>query len=211
MDFILVRHVETTGNYEKRFSGITDVEYTEEGKKQSERLIQRLRDYQVDKIYSSPLSRAFIIAKKVGEDTSTPVEVIKELSEMNFGIFENLTFKEVTQKYNEHWLKWESDYFNYQIPKGDSLCIFHHRIIEFIDSIKRNEGRCMIVCHGGTIQSIITHLLHLEVKDRWHFSIPLGGIAEIEYQKDFGILKAFYSAIDHSFSDIDCYYQGSFI
>lgn len=189
MDFILVRHVETTGNYEKRFSGITDVQYTQEGKRQFTKLIQKLRNHQVDRIYSSPLSRALTIAKRVGEDTAASVEVIQELSEMNFGIFENLTFEEVIEQYHEHWLKWEEDYIEHQIPEGDSLRLFHNRITNFIDGLKDQKGKCMIVCHGGTIQSILTHLLDLQIQDRWHFSIPLGGIVEISYQDNFGILK----------------------
>lgn len=195
MKFLLVRHVETTGNFEKRFVGVTETQYTEKGKEQFIRLTETLKDFDVDIIYSSPISRALNIARKVGEDTSTEVKVVDILTEMNFGIFENLTFNEVEKDYNEHWLKWEADFLNYQLPQGDSLQLFHNRIAEFVDGIKNNDGTCMIVCHGGTVQSILTHLLDLQVLDRWHFHIPLGGIIEISYQNDFGMLQSLKSPV----------------
>lgn len=195
MKFILVRHVETTGNYENRFAGVTETKYTEKGKEQFIKLTEALKDYEVDVIYSSPISRALNIANKVGKDTSTEVKVVDILSEMNFGIFENLTFKEVEKDHNEQWLKWEADFLNYQLPQGDSLQIFHNRIVEFVDTIKNNEGTCMVVCHGGTVQSILTHLLDLQILDRWHFHIPLGGIVEITYQDNYGMLQSIHSPV----------------
>lgn len=194
IEFILVRHVETTGNYEKKFVGITEVEYTERGKKQFVQLTNVLKEYKVDQIYSSPISRALKIAKKVGEDTSTDVKVIDELSEMNFGIFEGHHFKDIVKEYKEHWDDWQKDYLNYCIPKGDSLQSFHERVSSFIDSIKDKEGSCMIVCHGGTVQSIMTHLLNLQVLDRWHFYVPLAAVVEISYTDGFGMLKSLTSA-----------------
>lgn len=195
MEFVLVRHVETTGNFENRFAGVTDTQYTEKGKEQFIKLTEALKDYKADVIYSSPISRALKIAQTVGEYHSTEVKVIDILSEMNFGIFENLTFKEVEKDHNEHWLKWESDFLNYQIPNGDSLLLFHQRIADFMDTIKNNDGKCMIVCHGGTVQSIMTHLLDLQVLDRWHFHIPLGGIVEIGYRDNFGMLQSLHSPV----------------
>ena len=194
MEFTLVRHVETTGNYENKFVGVTEVEYTERGKKQFVQLANVLKEYKVDQIYSSPISRALKIAKKVGENTSTEVKVIDELSEINFGIFEGLHFENILKDYKKHWDDWQNDYLNYCIPKGDSLQSFHSRVTSFIDSIKEEEGSCMIVCHGGTVQSIMTHLLDLQVLDRWHFHIPLAGIVEISYAEGFGMLKSLTSA-----------------
>ncbi|MPW26929.1 histidine phosphatase family protein [Alkalibaculum sp. M08DMB] len=195
MKFTLVRHVETTGNYENRFAGVTETLYTQKGKEQFIKLTNALKEYKVDNIYSSPISRALNIANKIGEYTNTEVKVIDVLSEMNFGIFENLTFEEVVRDHNEHWLGWESDYLNYQIPEGDSLKLFHQRISDFLDTIKNEDGTCMIVCHGGTIQSIVTHLLNLQVLDRWHFHIPLGGIVEISYKENFGMLNKLHSLV----------------
>ena len=194
VEFVLVRHVETTGNYENKFVGFTEVEYTERGKKQFVQLTDALKELKVDQIYSSPISRALKIAKKVGEDTLTDVKVIDELSEMNFGIFEGLHFTDILNDHAEHWEEWQKDYLNFTIPSGESLQSFHHRVTTFIDTIKNEEGSCMIVCHGGTVQSILTHLLDLQMEQRWHFHIPLAGIVKITYTEDYGMLHSLTTA-----------------
>ncbi|NTW72103.1 MAG: histidine phosphatase family protein [Eubacteriaceae bacterium] len=190
MKFYLVRHVETTGNVENRFAGVTETEYTEKGRKQFQILTERLiNEFAFDSIYSSPISRANKIAVKVGQAKNIQVEVRKELSEMNFGVFENYRFEEIKEIHTEYWNKWNEDYVNYQIPQGDSLIEFHSRITEFLDSMKHKDGAALIVCHGGTIQSILTHLLGLKIEDRWHFHIPLAGLVEIKYENDYGMMN----------------------
>ncbi|MFZ7132728.1 MAG: histidine phosphatase family protein [Eubacteriales bacterium] len=196
MKFLLVRHVETTGNAEDRFAGITDTEYTAKGLKQFITITNKLKEISFDVIYSSPISRALKIAEKTGEHHNLDVVVKKELSEMNFGLFENLTFKEINEKHTEHWMNWEKDFIHYALPQGDSLYKFHHRIAGFIDAIKEEEATSLIVCHGGTIQSILTHLLNLELEHRWHFHIPLGGLVEIEYKNHYGMMTKLISLIE---------------
>ena len=196
MKFLLVRHVETTGNAEDRFAGVTETEYTEKGKEQFIILTERLKDYTFDKIYTSPISRARKIAETVGQAKNKKVIIKKELQEMNFGIFENLTFAEINEKHYEHWSNWEKDFTNYELPQGDSLYTFHHRITGFINTLKNEDGTSLIVCHGGTIQSILTHLLDIPIEDRWHFHIPLGGLAEVKYGNDYGMLMQLLSLVE---------------
>lgn len=193
MKFYLVRHVETKGNLEKRFAGITETEYTEKGLMQFEELKKKLsEDFEYDSIYSSPISRAKKIACAVGEKKNIDVICEEALSEMNFGIFENKTFDEIQSEDSCYWKKWNEDYMYYQIPKGDSLASFHKRVTKFLDKIKNDEGSSLVVCHGGTIQSIITHLLNLEIDKRWHFFVPLAGMVEIDYKDGFGIINGLF-------------------
>ncbi len=190
MKFYMVRHVETTGNIENRFAGITETGYTENGLRQFEVLTKKLaEDFEFDSIYSSPISRAKKIACAVGKQISLKVNLVPSLSEMNFGIFENRTFNEIQSEDNHHWNKWNEDYVNYQIPEGDSLAVFHKKVSDFVDRIKHQHGASLVVCHGGTIQSMVTHLLNLEIEKRWNFHIPLGGMVEIDYENDFGVIR----------------------
>ena len=78
----------------------------------------------------------------------------------------------------------------YFLGGGISMLVHAHSK----DTIKEEEGSCMIVCHGGTVQSIMTHLLDLQVLDRWHFHVPLAGIVEISYTQGYGMLKTLTSA-----------------
>ena len=61
---ILVRHAETPGSLERRFTGATDVHLTDEGLQQAEALGRRLKEVHIDAIYVSPLSRCRQTADK---------------------------------------------------------------------------------------------------------------------------------------------------
>lgn len=197
MKFYLVRHVETTGNVENRFAGVTETEYTAKGLQQFDVLVRRLaEEVQVDAIYSSPISRAHKIAKEVGRRKDMAVEVRQELSEIHFGVFENKEVRNIPDEFKDYWDAWNKDYVRYQIPGGESLQDFHSRVSGFADEIKDKEGSVLIVCHGGPIQSMVTHLLGFDITQRWHFFIPLGGLLEVEFKEGFGTLVRLVKMVD---------------
>lgn len=57
-EIYIVRHAEAEGNTNRMFQGSVDTNISENGEKQLERLMKRALDFDVDKIYSSPLKRA---------------------------------------------------------------------------------------------------------------------------------------------------------
>lgn len=197
MKFYLVRHVETTGNAENRFAGVTETQYTAKGLMQFDVLVRRLaEELEVDAIYSSPISRARRIAEAVGSRKNLPVEVRKELSEIHFGIFENQKVEEIPKEFQTYWDAWNQDVVNYTIPEGESLMTFHERVKPFVEELKEQEGAVLVICHGGPIQSILTHLLGLDITQRWHFFVPLGGLLEVRYEHGFGTLTRLVSMVD---------------
>src|SRR5512136_1382196 len=62
---ILARHGETEWNVEKVFRGRADVNLNEVGIKQAELLGKRLRNWELEAIYSSPVKRALDTANIV--------------------------------------------------------------------------------------------------------------------------------------------------
>ena len=188
MKFILVRHVETIANSQKKFYGWTESEYSEKGKEQIKEIIKILKYEVIDFIYSSPLKRALHIGELLSRELNKELQIIDNLKEMNFGIFEDKTYKEVIKEYENEWNMWTNDYKNYEIPGGENLKSVHKRATEFIDQIKNKSGKTLIVTHGGIVHSIITHLLNLDIDDRWHFKVLPGTIVEIDYVDKYGII-----------------------
>ncbi|MTI68923.1 MAG: alpha-ribazole phosphatase [Firmicutes bacterium] len=188
MKLILIRHVETIANYQKKYIGSTKSDYTNRGKKQIIKILKGIENEKVDKIYSSPLPRAFKLANKISNKLDKDIEIQNALKELNFGVFENKTYKEVKAEYENEWNEWINDYINYKIPKGESLKEVYKRVSSFLDSLKESNKTFLLVTHGGIIQTILTYLLDLNINDRWHFKIPPGSIVEIEYKDNYGIL-----------------------
>ncbi|QUH19997.1 alpha-ribazole phosphatase [Alkaliphilus sp. B6464] len=189
MKFILVRHGETMANIGKIYSGWSNYDLTEKGKLQIKILAEELKGYKVDAIYASSLGRTMETAKEIARIIGKEVVVNDNLREINFGVFDGKTAKEIEENYPNEWETWLNDYESYRIPEGECLQDVLNRAKGFIDSIKEKDGTCIIVSHGGVIQSIITYLLDLELKKMWHFQCPPGGYVEIDYTDNFGYLR----------------------
>jgi len=189
MKFILVRHGETKANIDKIYSGWSNYELTEKGKLQIKILAEELRTYKVDAIYASSLGRTMETAKEIGKIIGKEVVSDDNLREINFGVFDGKTAKEIEESYPNEWKAWLKDYESYKIPDGECLQDMLNRVKGFIDKVKGNDGTYIIVSHAGVIQSIITYLLDLELKKMWHFQCAPGGYVEIDYINDFGYLR----------------------
>lgn len=189
MKFILVRHGETVANTQKVFSGWSDYDLTEKGKLQIGILSEELKNYKVNTIYSSSLDRTVKTAREIAKVLEKEVVIDNSLKEINFGIFEGKTAKEIEVKYPNEWNTWLKEYESYRIDEGESLQDLLNRVKGFVDSIKEKEGSYIIVSHEGVIQTIITYLLDLDINKMWHFKCPPGGYVEIDYIENFGYLR----------------------
>lgn len=190
MKLILIRHTESIGNYEKKYIGWSESDLTDKGIDDIKKVEELVNGLEVDKIYTSPSKRTMLIADKLSALLNMGVLIHEDLRELNFGIFENRTYKELLDLYPTEVKKWSHDYVNYVIPKGESLFSMHNRVIKFINNLtNKGDGTNIIVSHGGTIQSIITHILDLKIEDRWKFKINNGTLVELEYKNGYGILN----------------------
>ena len=84
------RHGQTVWNVENKICGVTDIELTQLGKEQADRLgeIIRTGDYHIDEILCSPLIRARETAERIAAKTGIPLRVEPRLTEQCFGRFE---------------------------------------------------------------------------------------------------------------------------
>lgn len=189
MKFILVRHGETCANIEGIYSGWSDYDLTEKGKQQISILAKELKPYNADAIYASPLGRTMTTANVISKIVGKEVNVVEELKELNFGVFDGKRAKDIEKEYPIEWKKWLSEYETYRMPEGECLQDVMDRSKAFIDSLKDKDGTSIIVSHGGVIQSLITYLLDIELSKMWHFQVTPGGYVEIDYTNDFGYLR----------------------
>jgi probable phosphoglycerate mutase len=84
----LVRHGATQLSTEDRFAGSTDVELSEEGIFQAERLAARLADDSISAVYSSPLKRTLHTARILGGPHGLTPIIRDGLREIDHGHWE---------------------------------------------------------------------------------------------------------------------------
>ena len=100
----ILRHGQTDLNLAQKWQGSgSDVLLNETGKKQAEALGEKIKDKGIKKLYCSSLLRAVQTANIVANKNTfmSPITILKDLRECDFGDFEGLTFDEVNQKYGD--------------------------------------------------------------------------------------------------------------
>jgi len=137
----IVRHGQTNWNLEGRYAGRIDVELNDTGIKQANVIKEELKDIKFDKVFSSPLNRAYETAQIIWDG-----EIIKDdrIIERSNGELEGKLKTEIT------------DYVDFNDPNEtkyniESIIDFRKRIKDFFDeitSIYQNED-VLVVTHAG--------------------------------------------------------------
>ena len=189
---ILVRHALTVDNQKSRLSGHIDSSISEEGKEQIDKITNYLKDFDIDKIYTTTSSRTKDTVKKLSELKSIEIIEKESLKEISFGDFEGLTFNDIKANHPEEFQDMIRKGYEYKYPNGESLIDSYNRVcIELDNIISNNDDRTILICsHGGTIRNIITYLISNSYKYHWNFKIDNGSVTILEVQDGFTVITA---------------------
>jgi len=141
------------------FIGRIDSPLTIEGKKEAMKTGMWLKNQGfLGQVYSSPLSRAYDTAQIiVNEIKKDKIEIVEDLIECDFGLFDGLSINEFKNKYPKEFLLWYHNPFVNNFPNGESFLECGKRFAKAIDEIleknKNNNEDILIVAHMCAIQS----------------------------------------------------------
>lgn len=137
MYILLVRHGETQATSEGRYEGDGDSPLTIEGQRRVKYLSNILASIGIDAVYSSPKKRCLETAWAIAEPHSLTVQVVPGLQEVNFGLWEGLTFEEVRRKDPDLSARWLDDPAHVRPPSGETLEEMASRVFQAFDDICR--------------------------------------------------------------------------
>ncbi|SKC75766.1 alpha-ribazole phosphatase [Maledivibacter halophilus] len=191
LEIIFVRHGESKMNKESLYCGWTDSFLTDKGVKQAEAVRKKLAGEEIKLIISSDLNRCFITAEIINKDHRKRIEKESSLKELNFGIWEGLSYDEIINKFPVEAKYWAEDFTNFKIPRGESLMEMHERVNNTFEKIinKYKKGKILIVTHGGVIRSILSEQITGSIDGYWKFKIENCGITRLQITEGFPILS----------------------
>ena len=184
---IIVRHGQTQMNVEGIFFGKLDPGLNEMGRVQSKKAGDILKKHGYDAIYSSDLVRESETAELVNY-LKLPIKFDKRLQEIDFGIFEGLSYKEIKEKYPVECKKSKNEWKTFDFVTGESLERLQSRAVEFVESLDKTKNN-LVVTHWGVINCILSWYFSDKLESYWKYSVENGGICIIEFADDFPILK----------------------
>lgn len=202
--FLIIRHGFSKTNAARIFAGNIDARLTEQGKLQGKLACEYVnKNFRVDAIYSSDLSRAVDTVKTLSDLTGLPVIKKKSLREMHCGIWENLSIETLVEKYGGQFKRWGEVDDTATPENGESWSQVSERIYNaFLDIAKENDGKTVVVAtHGVAIRSFRGKYSNIPMNE-WKEKIPYApnaSVTVVEYENGKFIEKA---VIDEYLGDL---------
>ena len=148
---VLLRHGESTWNFENRFTGWTDVDLTKKGANEAKNagLLLDKENLEFDLVYTSVLKRAMKTMQLcLGEMRfdNIPIEYDWRLNERHYGALQGLNKSETANKFgNKKVLLWRRSY-DIRPPLLESEDKRHPQFDKKYENLKKNElprGECL--------------------------------------------------------------------
>jgi broad specificity phosphatase PhoE len=162
----LVRHGETVLTAEDRFAGSTDVDLSDEGRRQAAMLAERLAHDKICAVYCSPMRRTRDTAAILGQPFGLTPQTRDGLREIDHGRWEGLTRAEVEERFGAEYEAWEADPFTFAPQGGESgLSVLARALPVIRDLVSRHDGdNVLVVSHKATIRLLISSLLGFDAR-----------------------------------------------
>ncbi len=183
---ILLRHAQCHGN--GYVGGQSDVALNTEGIQRASQIPALLEEVQIDRIFCSPMKRARqTITPFIDMNQHIPIDYDRRLREIDFGIFEGMTYDQIQATYPQQQKAWFSDQLGTAPQNGETLTELHKRVHSFIDEqlLYATEENTILLCgHGGSLRAITCELLRLGPDKHWSFHIQRGNFAIVHIYPD---------------------------
>lgn len=165
MELYIVRHGETLWNRDKRLQGSVDIELSDYGRELAIKTGEALADTRIDKIFSSPLKRAYETASLIRGKHEIEIQTDDRLRELSFGCFEGQNFTELIKDDSITMKYFFKEPHLYQAPAdGETLEHLIERAGNFMQeiieplSLDSSIERVMIVAHGALNKAIMSYI-----------------------------------------------------
>jgi len=168
----LVRHGESVSNLEGRVQGQEDIELSDLGRAQAQRVADWSRRLSassstaavtIGEVWSSPLRRARETAAEIAAALGLPLMLEEGLCELHAGIFQGHLWADLETEFPDEVAQWRSGDVHYVIPGGESRAQLAARGRAAIEMLAgRDTPGMIVVAHGGVLTAALGSMLGRE-------------------------------------------------
>jgi probable phosphoglycerate mutase len=157
--FYLIRHASNDFFQHTLVGRNPGVHLNEIGRRETERLAERLAGEGIQKFFSSPMERCCETAEPLAGKCNLNVEISAALNEVDFGDWAGRTFVELDQL--ERWKQWNTFRSAARTPNGETMFEVQNRVVGFVEKLSRECAgqRIALVSHGDPIRAVILYFL----------------------------------------------------
>ncbi len=173
---VVVRHGETEWSRDGRHTSITDLELTDEGRRQAQQAGQRLAGREWALILTSPRRRARETAALAGVGEHAVID--DDLSEWNYGEYEGLTSAQILTRH-PGWSLWRDG-----CPGGEDAADVTRRVDRLIVRVRAVEqpGAVLLFAHGHILRVFGARWIGLDAAWGRAFSLGTASIGTLGWE-----------------------------
>jgi broad specificity phosphatase PhoE len=183
-----VRHGQTEGYGEYPFNGWTDVQLTEEGRRQLDQAVEALRGISISAVYSSDLSRAAYGGLALARALNLTLRPNFSFREINFGECEGLVWRDLAERFPNLAEEIVHPGADVEFPGGESASQFRLRVVAGLyDLLKTHpEGQVALIAHAGVNRAILAEALGLNLSAMWSIAQDFACLNVIDFYQEGG-------------------------
>lgn len=170
----LMRHGLTESNKNKVYAGWNDEPLCEEGIAQLRKIGEKLKYLGIEKIFCSPIRRAFHTAEIINNYLNKPIVKEERLKEMKMGPWEGLSEDDVANKYPKEWYVWNTNPSKLDLPDRETLKNIQYRALNVIKDLSyySNCSRILAITHVAIIRVLMIYYNKIQIDNYRRISIP---------------------------------------
>ena len=182
---LLVRHGHTDAAGKRLTGRAPGVHLNELGRRQAERLVERLGGVRIDTIVSSPLERCRETAAPLAKARGRAVDVGRAWIEVGYGEWTGRSISQLRR--TKLWRRVMFAPSNVRFPGGESLLEVQARAVDasFDIAARHARGTVLVVSHADVIRLLVAHLAGMHADHLQRLSIDTASITAVSISDGF--------------------------
>lgn len=187
MKLYLIRHGQTAWNAQSRVMGRSETPLDAIGEKQVSQMAKSLKDFTIEKIFSSPQLRAQQTAQALAMVKNIPVHRDERLAEIDFPRWQGKTIEEIRD--DEVYRSRRKDILSFLHPEVESYQSLIDRISAFCVDMEKAERDIAVVTHADVVKGFMIHLLQVPSETFFQFKIQNASCTVLNKENERWILE----------------------
>lgn len=153
----VVRHCNTHFNLEHRLQGTLDIPLCKEGRAQAKANVLALGPLAVNRIFSSPLKRAWQTAAIYAERLRVPLHEDERLRELDHGSWEGKRIESLLNHPNSSYAEWLRNPSTVDIPgTSEPIALARERVLGCVkDCVSRHSAETILIVTHKHIRALL--------------------------------------------------------
>jgi broad specificity phosphatase PhoE len=173
---VLIRHGATEWSVTGKHTSFTDVPLTASGRRDAERVSERLARREFALVLTSPRSRARVTAELAGYGAVAEVE--EDLAEIDYGEYEGRTTPEIRVDV-PGWSVW-----THGSPGGETVDDVGARVDRVIERMVEVEGDSLVFAHGHLLRILAARWLDQPAAFGGNLLLSTGSVSELDFERE---------------------------